>query len=98
MRFLQQSTKVDVGFLAHPTGVTEEELGAIKGPLAIAAAETDGRFPPELRHKSELILQQTGLPYQINLYSGVNHGYVYQEFDSCSRWLTLIVMQICGAR
>ncbi|KAJ5994254.1 hypothetical protein N7451_009978 [Penicillium sp. IBT 35674x] len=75
VRFLQPGTKVDVGFMAHPTGVTEEELGAIKGPLAIAAAETDAKFPPEKRHKSELILQQTGLPYQINLFSGVNHGF-----------------------
>lgn len=62
--------------MAHPSGVTEEELGTIEGPLAIAAAETDAKFPPEKRHKSELILQRTGLPYQINLYSGVNHGYV----------------------
>ncbi|KAJ5937302.1 hypothetical protein N7454_004957 [Penicillium verhagenii] len=33
------------------------------------------KFPPEKRHTSEGILQKTGLPYQINLYSGVNHGF-----------------------
>lgn len=28
-----------------------------------------------MRHKSEEILKGTGLPYQINLYSGVEHGF-----------------------
>lgn len=53
----------------------EDELAAITGPLSIAAAETDSIFPTEKRHKSEEILQKTGQPYQINLYSGVEHGF-----------------------
>lgn len=44
-------------------------------PLSIAAAETDSIFPAELRHKSEEILRKTGQPYQINLFSGVSHGF-----------------------
>ncbi|KAK1980630.1 dienelactone hydrolase [Colletotrichum cereale] len=66
---------IKVGYLAHPSFVEEEELAAITGPLSIAAAETDSIFPAEKRHKSEEILQKTGLPYQINLYSGVEHGF-----------------------
>ncbi|SPN99190.1 related to hydrolase related to dienelactone hydrolase [Cephalotrichum gorgonifer] len=66
---------IQVGFIAHPTFVSEEELGEISGPLSIAAAETDEVFPAPLRHKSEEILQGTGHPYQVNLYSGVAHGY-----------------------
>ncbi|EFQ31376.1 dienelactone hydrolase [Colletotrichum graminicola] len=66
---------IKVGYLAHPSFVEEEELAAITGPLSIAAAETDSIFPTEKRHKSEEILQKTGLPYQINLYSGVEHGF-----------------------
>ncbi|KAK2012115.1 dienelactone hydrolase [Colletotrichum eremochloae] len=66
---------IKVGYLAHPSFVDEEELAAITGPLSIAAAETDSIFPAENRHKSEEILQKTGLPYQINLYSGVQHGF-----------------------
>lgn len=53
----------------------EDELAAITGPLSIAAAETDEIFPAEKRHKSEDILQKTGYPYQIFLYSGVSHGF-----------------------
>lgn len=55
--------------------MTEEELGAIVGPLSIAAAETDEIFPAEKRHKSEEILKDIKVPYQINLYSGVSHGF-----------------------
>ncbi|KAI0394911.1 dienelactone hydrolase [Xylariaceae sp. FL0594] len=66
---------ISVGYVAHPSFVEEDELRGFKGPLSIAAAETDTIFPAELRHKSEAILQEGGHPYQINLYSGVEHGF-----------------------
>lgn len=66
---------IDVGFVAHPSLVDEEELEAITGPLSIAAAEIDSIFPAELRHKSEAILADTGQRYMISLYSGVEHGF-----------------------
>ncbi|PSR78362.1 dienelactone hydrolase [Coniella lustricola] len=66
---------IQVGFFAHPSFVDEDELAAITGPLSIAAAETDEIFPADKRHKSEEILQKVGQPYQINLYSGVVHGF-----------------------
>lgn len=55
--------------------VTQEELAAIKGPYSISAAETDQIFTVELRQKSEEILRKIKVPYQINLFSGVEHGY-----------------------
>lgn len=61
--------------LTSPSFVDESELAAIAGPLSIAAAETDQIFPAEKRHKSEQILVETKQPYQINLYSGVVHGF-----------------------
>lgn len=61
--------------MAHPSFVTEEELAGIGGPLSIAAAETDAIFPAEMRHMSEEILKKTRHPYQINLFSGVSHGF-----------------------
>lgn len=66
---------IKVGYAAHPSFVEEDELAAIQGPFSIAAAETDSIFPAEKRHRSEEILQKTGQPYQINLYSGVEHGF-----------------------
>ncbi|KAI1326756.1 dienelactone hydrolase [Xylariaceae sp. FL0255] len=66
---------IKVGYFAHPSFVDEEELKGFKAPLSIAAAETDQIFPSEKRHRSEEILKEGGHPYQINLYSGVVHGF-----------------------
>lgn len=66
---------IDVGYVAHPSFVDEDELAAITGPFAISAAETDSIFPAEKRHRSEVILLETKQPYQINLYSGTSHGF-----------------------
>lgn len=66
---------IDVGYVAHPSFVDEDELEAITGPLSIAAAETDAIFPMEKRHKSEQILVAGKKIYQINLFSGVEHGF-----------------------
>lgn len=74
VRFLK-SGKIDVGYSAHPSFVEDDELKAIEGPFAISAAETDSIFPNDKRHRSEDILKETGHPYQINLYSGVEHGF-----------------------
>lgn len=74
MRFLADS-RVSVGFIAHPADIQKEELEAIKRPLALAAAETDYVFPADLRYESEETLKKCGVDYQINLYSGVSHGF-----------------------
>lgn len=76
IRFLRPNQgKIDVGYCAHPSLVEPQELQEIQGPLSISAAETDEIFPAEKRHQSEEILKKTGKPYQINLYSGVEHGF-----------------------
>lgn len=76
---------IQVGYVAHPSFVEEAELAAIKGPWAISAAETDAIFPAEMRHKSETILQKAGYPYQINLFSGVEHGFATRA-DLSNEW------------
>ncbi|KAH6643671.1 dienelactone hydrolase [Boeremia exigua] len=73
-RFLQPG-KLDAGYTAHPSFVSEEELRGITGPLSIAAAETDQIFPAEKRRESEDILKDVGVPYHMALYSGVEHGF-----------------------
>lgn len=65
----------DVCAIAHPSFVTIEEVDAIKKPLLISAAETDAIFPNELRHQSEDVLAKNKSRYQIDLFSGVVHGY-----------------------
>lgn len=77
VRFMSEAKgrAIKVGYSAHPTNVAEDELAAIKGPFSISAAETDPIFPVENRHKSEAVLKETGQAYQINLFSGVSHGF-----------------------
>ncbi|KAL1988386.1 hypothetical protein VTN96DRAFT_10069 [Rasamsonia emersonii] len=74
VRFLKDG-KLDAGYSAHPSFITKEELTAIEKPFSIAAAETDSIFTRELRHESEDILIKARQPYQINLFSGVVHGF-----------------------
>ncbi|GAB1217133.1 hypothetical protein ATERTT37_006356 [Aspergillus terreus] len=74
VRFLH-SGLLDAGYVAHPSFVEADELRKIEGPLSIAAAETDSIFPAPKRHESEKILSEVGQPYQINLFSGVEHGF-----------------------
>lgn len=65
----------DAAAVAHPSFVAIEEVEAIKKPLLISAAETDSIFPPELRHKTEATLANIKARYQLDLFSGVSHGY-----------------------
>jgi dienelactone hydrolase len=74
-RFLAKGKGIDVGAMAHPSFVDAEEIKAIDGPLTIAAAETDQIFPEEKRHETEVLLKAHHVPYQINLYSDVEHGF-----------------------
>ena len=77
MRFLDAGkNKIDVGFGAHPSYVTEDELWASRGPLSIAAAgERDLIFTDELRRQTEDVLRKKGEVWSITLYSGVAHGF-----------------------
>ncbi|KAK5172194.1 uncharacterized protein LTR77_003832 [Saxophila tyrrhenica] len=77
-RFLAEGKGLDVGFIAHPTAVTSEEVRGLGGPLAIAAAETDDLFPAPKRHETEAILKDMDVPYQISLYSDVDHGFAFK--------------------
>ncbi|GMM37371.1 hypothetical protein DASC09_046960 [Saccharomycopsis crataegensis] len=63
------------GAVAHPTAVTIESVERITKPFMISAAQTDARFTPELRHKTEEILIKNNIRFQMDLFSGVSHGF-----------------------
>lgn len=65
----------DVIAMAHPSFVTEEEFAKVAVPTIISAAQTDSIFTPESRFKSEQILNKSGVDYEIDLFSGVQHGF-----------------------
>ncbi|KAH7175391.1 dienelactone hydrolase [Dactylonectria macrodidyma] len=74
-RFLADGKGADVGFAAHPSLLTDEEILAITGPATVAAAETDSLMSPARRAQVEALLQQTGQTYSLALYSGTSHGF-----------------------
>ncbi|CAI4055570.1 hypothetical protein SUVZ_01G0140 [Saccharomyces uvarum] len=63
--------------IAHPSFVSIEEIEAIGSgkPLLISAAEEDHIFPADLRHLTEEKLKEIHAIYQIDLFSGVSHGF-----------------------
>lgn len=65
----------DAAAVAHPSLVQIEEVKAIKKPLLISAAEVDPIFTTELRHKTEETLVDIGATYELDLFSGVLHGF-----------------------
>lgn len=72
---LTESGIIDVGAFAHPSYIEEDEFSMIKKPLLISAAENDPVFTRESRVKSEEILKCLNIPYQIDLFGGVYHGF-----------------------
>jgi dienelactone hydrolase len=81
IRFLRENTEaLDAGFVAHPSFVTAEELGKVRGPLSIAAGGDDAVFPASKRRETEEILKGKvgdgeGAPWQLCLFGGVDHGF-----------------------
>lgn len=73
----QKDGLADAGAIAHPSFVSVEEVDAIakEKPLLISAAETDHIFPEDLRHLTETKLKENGNCYQLDLFSGVSHGF-----------------------
>ncbi|KAK7205955.1 dienelactone hydrolase family protein [Myxozyma melibiosi] len=69
------ANKIDVGAIAHPSFVDDEEVELVRKPLIIEAAETDPIFPVENRIKTEAILTKNKAIYEITVFSGVSHGF-----------------------
>ena len=84
-RFSAKGKGIEVGAMAHPSFVDAEEVKAMVAPLTIAAAETDQIFPVEKRRETEDILKEHDIPYQISLYSDVEHGFAVRGDPSKPR-------------
>lgn len=67
--------RADVGFAAHPSLLGDDEIRAVAKPVAVAAAETDSLLNATARSNLEVLLKETGERYQVNLYSGTQHGF-----------------------
>ncbi|KAF2656922.1 alpha/beta-hydrolase [Lophiostoma macrostomum CBS 122681] len=68
-------TGIDVGFIAHPSGLERAEIEGVAGPISIAAGELDAAFNTTLRRTAEDVLSAKNATYQTVLYSGAPHGF-----------------------
>ncbi|KFY28390.1 hypothetical protein V493_02950 [Pseudogymnoascus sp. VKM F-4281 (FW-2241)] len=75
VRNLKGEGLLDSGYLAHPSFLTAEEFSAITKPVSIAASEIDNLFTRDNRYEAEKTLVDLKVPYQINVYGGVEHGF-----------------------
>ncbi|KAL7928190.1 esterase/lipase [Trichoderma chlorosporum] len=82
---------LDTGYVAHPSFVQSDELKAIKGPLAISAAETDGIFTSSKRHESEEILIEIkhGFAVRLNKETQVGSFAKEQAFIQAITWFKM---------
>ncbi|KAK5742076.1 hypothetical protein LTR17_003584 [Elasticomyces elasticus] len=74
-RFSAQGKGIDAACMCHPSFVDAKEIEAMVAPVSIAAAENDEIFPASKRRETEDILKGKGVPFQIFLYSDVDHGF-----------------------
>ncbi|OBA25804.1 alpha/beta-hydrolase [Hanseniaspora valbyensis NRRL Y-1626] len=65
----------DVGAIAHPSGVTIEEVAAISKPILFSCAENDDLFPMENLVATIEKLKENKATYQLDFFSGVSHGF-----------------------
>ncbi|KAM5527948.1 dienelactone hydrolase family protein [Fusarium oxysporum f. sp. phaseoli] len=75
VRVLNGEDAVNVGFTAHPSLLTTEEVKAVQRPLGLASAENDPAFPLQQQTETNIILGQLGHGFAASLYSGVIHGF-----------------------
>ncbi|PVH79863.1 NAD(P)-binding protein [Cadophora sp. DSE1049] len=66
---------VVAGAFAHPAFLKEHHFLNLKKPLFLSCAETDHTFNAESRRRAVDILVERKQPYQVQLFSGVAHGF-----------------------
>jgi len=66
---------VSAGAFGHPAFLKEHHFFNIKKPLFLSCSEIDHTFPPESRRRAVDILQAEKKTYQVQLFSGVEHGF-----------------------
>ncbi|KAF2854855.1 alpha/beta-hydrolase [Plenodomus tracheiphilus IPT5] len=73
---------VDVGFIAHPSFLTEGELGGVVGGLSIAAGTLDTAFNATAKARAESILSSKNVTFQSTLYAQAPHGFAVRVNQS----------------
>lgn len=81
-RFLTNEGGIDIGFIAHPSSLTEPEIGAIEKPISIAAGTLDASFNATAKFRAENLLNTGNITFQSNLYAQAPHGFAVRVNQS----------------
>jgi dienelactone hydrolase len=82
LRLAKSADQISAAFIAHPTRTSEQLFSEVMIPVSVAFADNDRLIEKPQRDAAETGLLASGCPYQISLYSHVNHGF------SCRRAFT----------
>lgn len=66
---------VDCISMAHPSGLTEDEIKNVGVPVQIMAPETDPVFTPELKEFANKTIPTLGVEYDYQYFPGLVHGF-----------------------
>ncbi|KIM99096.1 hypothetical protein OIDMADRAFT_104937 [Oidiodendron maius Zn] len=66
---------VTAGAFAHPAFLKEHHFFNLRKPLFLSCSEIDHSFDTNSRRRAVEILQEVKVPYQVQLFSGVEHGF-----------------------
>ncbi|KAL1797127.1 hypothetical protein ACET3X_003733 [Alternaria dauci] len=84
-RFLAEGKGVDYGFAAHPSVLSNAEIGEIVNPISIAAGELDATFNLTQQFDADRLLSGNNVTYEQTLYSGAPHGFAVRVNISVPR-------------
>lgn len=66
---------IDAISVAHPSGLTKEEIDNVKVPVQILAPEMDPVFTQELKDHANKTIPTLNVPYEYVYFPGVAHGF-----------------------
>ncbi|KAK5174344.1 uncharacterized protein LTR77_001424 [Saxophila tyrrhenica] len=72
---LSSSGICSAGAFAHPAFLNESHFFNLKNPLFLSCSEIDHTFPNEFRNRAVDIMQSGKKQFQVQLFSGVEHGF-----------------------
>ncbi|KAI9739047.1 MAG: hypothetical protein M1834_007259 [Cirrosporium novae-zelandiae] len=72
----KKAPEIKAGAVAHATAASREDMEGIKAPLTfVCVGPEDPLFPPEVVDVGRTYMKMTGIPYEIEMFERVPHGF-----------------------
>ena len=84
MLLLYEKGLASAGVVAHPSGLTKDNVARCSKPTLFNCAETDQAFTPDIRQTWQQSLQASQVPSKFVDYPGTNHGFAVRDDGSAA--------------